>query len=264
MQESACPVADLTRRDIESYLHGLLRTGRHGPAAQRQHTAAIKALFRYTLERPEVVTWLPMAKLPKALPKTVTTAQIEAALAAADSERTRAIVMLGYGAGLRASEVCNLQVRDIRRSEGVIHVRAGKGNKDRLVMLSPRLLKQLCLAWRERRRQYPNADVERPLERAWLFPNGLRGGRPLSRTWVSKLWHRAQRSAGLKERVGYHSLRHAFATGLLDSGSDLRTVQVLLGHARMSTTLRYLQLQSSHIGAVVSPLDHFAPPSRAA
>ena len=253
-------VAEVTRADIEAYLHGMLRSGRHGPAAQRQHTSAIRALFRYSLDRPEVVAWLPMAKMAKPLPKTVSPEQIEAALRRSDSQRVRALIMLSYGAGLRASEACNLQVRDIRSADGVIHVRAGKGNKDRLVMLSPRLLEQLRRYWPERQRRHPHADVGRPREQAWLFPGGGRGGKPLSRAWASKLWHRAQRAAGMKDTVGLHSLRHAFATGLLDSGSDLRTVQVLLGHARMATTLRYLRLQARHIGSVVSPLDHFAPP----
>jgi integrase/recombinase XerD len=253
------PVEDLTRADIKAYLHALWESGRHGALAQKQHTSAIRGLFRYCVEKPEVVAWLSTPKSPKRLPKTIPPEQIEAALSATDSERSRAIIMLGYGAGMRVSEVCNLQVRDIHTADGVIHVRAGKGNKDRLVVLSPRMLKQLRRYWPERRRRHPNADAGRPREYAWLFPNGRRSGRPVSRAWAARLWRRAQCQAGVTAPVGFHALRHAFAIGLLDSGADLRTVQLLLGHTRMETTARYLNLRPRHIGSVVSPLDHFGP-----
>ena len=153
------------------------------------------------------------------------------------------VVTTAYGAGLRVSEACRLQVQDIDGKRGLIHVRLGKGGKDRYVMLSQRLLGLLRQYWVAVR---PSGE--------WLFP-GRKPGKPLTPSAVRRALNVAVKAAKLKKRVTVHVLRHSFATHLLETGTDIRLIQVLLGHASIRTTARYAQVSTTHIGRVKSPLD---------
>lgn len=151
--------------------------------------------------------------------------------------------MAAYGAGLRVSEACRLGVGDIDSRRGLIHVRDGKGGKDRFVMLSTRLLAVLREYWRAARPSGP-----------YLFP-GMDGAQPIDRHAVNRALRQAAVDAGIAKKVTPHSLRHAFATHLLEAGTDIRTIQVLLGHASISTTARYAKVSQRHVGRTTSPLD---------
>jgi integrase/recombinase XerD len=154
----------------------------------------------------------------------------------------RAILMTAYGAGLGLSEVCRLRVEDIDSPRMVIHIRQSKGQKDRDVMLSPRLLTILRQYWK----------IERP--KPYLFP-GRKPDQPISPRTVQMVCKRALVAAGLSKRVSMHALRHSFATHLLEAGTDLRTIQILLGHSSFSTTARYLHVSTAALKSTRSPLD---------
>jgi site-specific recombinase XerD len=156
----------------------------------------------------------------------------------------RAVLMVTYGAGLRINEALHLRVQDIDSAAGVIHVRGAKRNRDRDVMLSPRLLQELRAYWRARRPPGPD-----------LFPGRAGDGTTLTRAAVNLALRKASAAAGIERHIHPHSLRHAFATHLLEQGADVRTVQVLLGHASISTTTRYLHLSTARLRSVKSPLE---------
>lgn len=161
------------------------------------------------------------------------------------------IVQTAYACGLRLGEVIRLKVTDIDSARMVVHVRCAKGRKDRLVPLSAVLLGRLRDYWRQRR----------PKE--WLFP-GRVAGRPVSHGQVQRVCHRAVLAAGLTKKASMHTLRHSYATHLLEAGTDLASLQKLLGHNQLSTTLRYTHVGQSHLQRVVSPLDTLAAGSPAA
>jgi site-specific recombinase XerD len=152
-------------------------------------------------------------------------------------------LVTAYGAGLRVSEVCRLRVEDIDSNRGLIHVRLGKGGKDRYVMLGDRLLLALRAYWAQTR---PTGS--------WLFP-GRKPGTHLTPDAVNKALKEAVRATKLKKRITAHTLRHSFATHLLEAGTDIRIIQVLLGHASIRTTARYAQVSAKQVAKVRSPLD---------
>jgi site-specific recombinase XerD len=170
------------------------------------------------------------------------------------SLRHRAILMTAYAAGLRISEVLALRVDDIDSQRMVIRVRQGKGSKDRYVMLSPRLLTLLREYWRAHRRR----KVYQPSP--WLFPGNVLG-RPITDGAVYEACEEACRAAGLEKHVTVHTLRHSFATHLLEAGTDLRTIQILLGHRSLNTTARYLHVATAALQSTQSPLDRLNLPS---
>jgi site-specific recombinase XerD len=235
-------------REIRDYLLSLaLREVK--PAVLKMHVASLRFLYGVTLRRPEEVTWLAWPKVPRHLPDVLSREEVEALLGAVQPLLHRAIVMTAYGAGLRVSEACKLQMADIDGKRGLIHVREGKRGRDRYVMLSPRLLACLREYYRQVRPPAP-----------YLFP-GQKRGRPITPGPVSDAMKKAVKKAGIKKRVTMHSLRHAFATHLLESGTDIRVIQVLLGHGSIRTTARYAHVSGKHLATVVSPLEH--PPQTA-
>jgi site-specific recombinase XerD len=210
----------------------------------KMHVAAVKFLYREVLDRPDVVASLPWPKVPIRLPDVPSADEVVRLLAAAPLPRHRLVWMVAYGAGLRVSEACALQVGDIDSRRGVIVVRGGKGGKDRLTLLPRRLLEELRAYWRETRPPGP-----------WLFPGG-RPGRPLTPRSAQRELVLAARRAGIhRRRLGCHLLRHAFATHLMEGGTDLRTIQELLGHTSLKTTVLYLHVRADHIQRTRSPLD---------
>lgn len=226
---------------VRKYVVGLAKT--KSPANVKMHVAAIRFLFEVTLRRPKVVASLPFPKVPHRLPDILDGVEVRRLLEAVEPPKHRAVLMAAYGAGMRISEACSLQTTDIDAQRGVIHIRQGKGNRDRLVMLSPMLLTALREYWKLYR---PTPPV--------LFP-GEKPGTVVGHDTVRKALSRARSKAGITKRVTPHSLRHAFATHLLDNGADIRTIQVLLGHGSIRSTARYTQVSVKHIRKTPSPLE---------
>jgi integrase/recombinase XerD len=182
-----------------------------------------------TLKRPEMVVHIPFGKRPKALPSVLSPEEVVQFLEAALPGRERTLLDVAYSCGPRLQELLGLKVADIDSARMVLQIRRGKGQKDRLVPLSPRLLEVLRAYWRACRPQ------------SWLFP-GLQPDKPLSDGAVQRLCHRTAARAQLSKRITPHTLRHSFATHLLEAGVDLLSVQALLGHSHFNTTAKYLHL----------------------
>jgi site-specific recombinase XerD len=214
-----------------------------GAATQKLHVAGIKFLYAKTLGRPEVVAAIPWPKVQQALPAILSGSEMDRLLDAIDSVMYRAIVMTAYGSGLRISEVCALQVSDIESRRMLIHVRSAKGGRDRYVTLPERVLLMLRRYWKVQRPRGPE-----------LFP-GQRGARCISAVAVRTNLHAAARAANLGKLVTPHCLRHSFATHLLELGTDLRVIQMLLGHRSIRTTVRYTRVTDKHLGHITSPVD---------
>jgi site-specific recombinase XerD len=199
-------------------------------------------LYRVTLGKHWVVEKVACPKMPKRLPVILSPDELVRFFKAVSNLKHRAILMTAYAAGLRLVEVCRLQVEDIDSARMVIHIRQSKGHRDRDLMLSPRLLTILRQYWK----------IQRP--RPYLFP-GCKPDQPISPRTVEKVCKQALAAAGLSESVSMHALRHSFATHLLEAGTDLRTIQILLGHRNFSTTARYLHVSTAALKSTRSPLD---------
>lgn len=227
---------------IKEYLAHVQLKGA-GPETLKMNVAGLKFLYGVTLDRPKVAARLPWPRVPHKKPDILSGTEVEKVLSAVTSLVPAIALLTAYGAGLRVSEACRLRVEDIDSKRGLIHVRLGKGGKDRYVMLSERLLVALRAYWVK----------VRPLG-GWLFP-GRDKGKHLSPDAVRKALNEAVRSTKIKKRISTHSMRHAFATHLLETGTDTRVIQVLLGHASIRTTARYTQVSARHVASVKSPLD---------
>jgi site-specific recombinase XerD len=234
----------LGEAEVRAFLDHLVGARHLSRAALGVYIAALHFLYGVTLDRPAVMRRIRYPRrVSERLPEIRSPGEVEQLLAAVRSLKHQAMVMVAYGAGLRVSELCALTAADIDSARMLIHVRAGKGDKDRYVMLSPRLLATLRAYWRQR-----------PPRGAYLFPSP-RPGQPLSRKAIWHLLRRAARRARLRKRVTPHILRHSFATHLLEAGTDIRVIQVLLGHRSLRTTARYALVSRAHVGTVRSPLD---------
>ena len=172
--------------------------------------------------------------------------------------KVRVVLSLGYGCGLRAGEVVRLQVKHIDSAQGIIRIEQAKGRKDRNVMLSPEVLALLRQWWTARTTRY---DAGVAPEERWLFP-GRKPGRPMTTRQLNRLFHETADAAGIRKAVTLHSLRHSFATHLLERGTDIRVIQALLGHAKLDATARYTRVATGMISAVESPLDLLTEPRR--
>jgi site-specific recombinase XerD len=240
--------SDLGEAEVRAFVAHLVARAKEGPQALCVRIAALRMLYVNTLGRPEVTATLAYPKKPKRLPPHILTqADVNALLEAAESLVVRCWIMAGYGSGLRISEVRNLQPGDIDSKRGVVMVRHGKGNKDRVAPLPQRLLLDLREYWRQARPTGP-----------WLFP-GLDPSKPVSKHAITNAFNRARFLAGLKPPVRFHSLRHAFATHLLEGGADILAIQALLGHANFTTSLAYLRVRAKHLEAIGNPLDRLPP-----
>jgi integrase/recombinase XerD len=208
---------------------------------------ALRFFYKVTLQKDWMITHLPYARRPKTLPVVLSRDEVLRLLEAIPRLHDRIMLMTAYSAGLRVSEVARLQVGDIDRERMLIRVRQGKGKKDRYVPLSPTLLEVLggC------------AKLAEPA--AWLFP-GCRAGHYISPRTVGRACTDAARAAGLPKNVTMHTLRHSFATHLLEAGTDLRTIQTLLGHKRLETTSIYTHVTETRLRSVTSPLDLLPAP----
>jgi integrase/recombinase XerD len=240
------PPTAVTTEDVEGFLLDLARRGR-SPRTRNVNLAAVRCLLAAARgDASRIVTaGIPSAKRPHRCPEILSGSEIVRLLAATDSPKYRAIFMLAYGAGLRVSEITSLFTSDIDSERMLIRVRAGKTGP-RHVMLSPRVLAALRAYWKAARPQGPE-----------LFPGGRRQrpGTQLTRESINRVLAKVAQKAGIHKRVHPHQLRHCFATHMLEAGADVRSVQVLLGHARLESTTTYLHLSSAHLRATPSPID---------
>ena len=257
---------------IEAYVDGVARFARHfgrspdqlGPEEVRayqlemleqqfswstfnQTVSALRLFCRITLGRPEHILMIPYGKRPKTLPSVLSPEEVVQFLDAARPGRDRVLFQTAYACGLRLSELINLQVRDIDSKRMLVLVRQGKGRKDRLTPLSPRLLDELRAYWR----------VRQP--RPWLFP-GASASSPLCPGTVQRYCKEVVRRAGFTKPVTMHTLRHSFATHMLEAGVDLLTLQAMMGHRSLKTTMGYLHLNSGRLRQTPSLLDRLMLP----
>jgi len=211
--------------------------------------SALRFLFTVTLDRPDLSRRLVLVRYPSKLPTVLGVEEVGQLLECAPGPKYKAALGTAYGAGLRVSEVAALKVGDIDNTRMLIRVEQGKGRKDRNAMLSPQLLELLRLWWREGKRR----GVMLP--QGWLFP-GRSALEPISTRQLNRAVHEAAEAAGIKKRVTPHTLRHSFATHLLEQDVDIRVIQVLLGHSKLDTTALYARVATKTIRAVTSPLEH--------
>jgi integrase/recombinase XerD len=236
------PVAEATRDDLRTFVESVMSRGL-SPSQLSVRLCAVLFLFRRTLGRPELVSFLKLPRRHSPLPAVLSVDEVNALLRALRDPRYQAIAMVMYGAGLRIGEALALEVRDIDGSRGVLHVRHGKGDKAREAKLSPVLYEWLRQYW---------ARVRPPLP--YLFASPRTGKLPVKDT-VRKALALAAKEAWIKKPVRPHVLRHSFATHLLDEGTDVHVVRELLGHASIKTTARYARVTQKRIRETPSPLD---------
>jgi site-specific recombinase XerD len=230
-------------REIREFLLHLIRDRKASPSSIGVYVAAIRFLYRRVLRNPDVVADLPRPRIPRRLPPVPSQEEVSAILNAIRSPKYRAMLTAVYGAGLRISEACRLRVEDIDSNRMVLHIREAKQAKDRLVAMGPRLLETLRRYWAEAKPRGP-----------YLFPND-KSGQPVSNDAVRKVLKAALAELGFKKHLTLHSLRHGFATHLLEDGTDIRLIQALLGHSTIQTTAHYTQVSTRHMRTVTSPLE---------
>lgn len=232
----------LDAEHIRRYQLFLIKDKQVSQSTYVQIVCALRFFYTHTLGRAIAVERIPFPRRERKLPRILSREEVKTLLEAPRTLRHRVLLATLYGAGLRVSEVIQLKVTDIDAPRSVLWVRQGKGRRDRQTLLSAKLLELLRAYWRG----------ERPV--AWLFPNNTATG-PISPKAVFLACRSAARLAGISKPVHPHSLRHAFATHLLESGTNLRTIQILLGHANLETTARYLQVADLAVRSTSSPLD---------
>jgi site-specific recombinase XerD len=215
----------------------------------------LRFLFRVTLRRLDLAEEVYHIREPEKLPLVMSIDEMKRLLAVAASLKTRVLLSLGYGCGLRASEIVRLQVKHIDKAQKIILIEQSKGRKDRNVMLPQEMLGLLRQWWRVRPSRH---DAGIPLPERWLFPSRKAAGRPITTRHLNRLFHEAADAARIKKGVTLHTLRHSFATHLLERQTHIRTIQALLGHTKTDTTTRYTHVATGMISAVESPLDHLA------
>jgi site-specific recombinase XerD len=213
-----------------------------------QTVCGLRFFYRVTLQRPNVVTMIPYGKKPKTLPCVLSPEEVLSFIESAPTRRDRMLLQTAYACGLRIQELMHLRVRDIDSARMVVVARHGKGAKDRLVPLSDRLLAELRVYWRW---QQP---------KVWLFP-GQKPEQPLHASHLQRLCQQLVRQLGWSKHVTPHTLRHSFATHMLEAGADLRTLQAILGHTSLQTTALYLHVNTSRLRQLPSLLDRLMLPT---
>jgi len=230
--------------EIRRFQLHLAENGAHPPILN--HTvSALRFFFRITLKRHDIVEHTTFIREPRKLPVVLSPEEVARLLNAAPGLKYKAALSVAYGAGLRAAEVVSLKISDIDSRRMIIRVEQGKGGKDRNVMLSPSLLELLRAWWRAARPQ------------GWLFP-GRNPVQPMTTRQLNRACHAAAQAAGIERNVSPHTLRHSFATHLLEHNIDIRVIQVLLGHAKLDSTALYTRVATKTIREVMSPLEHIA------
>ncbi len=234
--------AELGDEEIRAYLHYLMEERKASQSVLVQTYSALKFFFENTLQKQWNAFRIPRCKQRRKLPGVLTRGEVESILSATKNLKHRAILMTIYSAGLRIGEVTRLKVSDIESGRMMIRVNEGKGLKDRYTLLGERNLEMLRRYWK----------AYRPLE--WLFP-GRNGSEPVSISAIQRVFKTSLEKAGIKKKASVHTLRHCFATHLLESGTDLYYIQRLLGHKSAGTTSVYLHITGKDIGKIKSPID---------
>lgn len=232
----------LNYEDVRRFQLQLMQSGL-APGSVNSAMVGLRFFFRITLRRPDALDYIPMAREPQRLPVVMTPEEVASVLEAAPGPKWRAALSVAYGAGLRASEVVGLKVGDIDSQRMRIRVEQGKGRRDRDALLSPHLLRVLRNWWK----------FMRPP--VWLFPNQHTPFSPVTPRSLNRAFHVAVRRAGIKKPVCLHTLRHCFATHLLEQKVDVRVIQVLLGHKKLETTAVYTHVVAKTLDGIDSPLD---------
>jgi site-specific recombinase XerD len=241
----------LGAEQVRQYLLHLVQEKRASFSRYNLARCALQFLYRVTLGRDERFAKLPCARDRRRLPTVLSADELRRLFdVVARHPRHKALLMTLYGAGLRISEALELKPADIDSRRMLIHVRSGKGNKDRMIKLSPQLLAALRDAWRSRPANDPGT---------WIFPQVGDPHRAMESGTAQRIVARAARRAGMVKRVTPHTLRHSYATHLLDAGVDLRTIQLLLGHTNLKTTSLYMHVSQARLRAAASPLDLLYP-----
>jgi site-specific recombinase XerD len=224
-----------------------LHLATHGarPPILNHTVSALRFFFKVTLRRHDIIEHTTFIRQPRKLPVVLSAEEVAGLLNAAPGLKYKAALSVAYGAGLRAAEVVALKVSDIDSKRMIIRVEQGKGGKDRNVMLSPSLLELLRAWWRAARPQ------------GWLFP-GRDPVQPMTTRQLNRACHAAAQAAGIEKNVSLHTLRHSFATHLLEQNTDIRVIQVLLGHAKLENTALYTRVATKTIQQVLSPLEQIA------
>jgi integrase/recombinase XerD len=230
--------------DVRRYQLHLVASG-VGIATLNQTVSTLRFFFRVTLKRHDILEHTHFIREPRKLPVVLSPEEVARLLDAAPGLKYKAALSVAYGAGLRAAEVISLKLSDIDSKRMLIRVEQGKGRKDRYVMLSPHLLNLLRVWWKAARPQ------------GWLFP-GRDPAQPMTTRQLNRGCHTAAQMAEINKRVSLHTLRHSFATHLLEQNIDVRVIQVLLGHAKLDTTALYTRVATKTISEVMSPLEHIA------
>lgn len=232
----------ISEQEVQNYLLHLIEERKLAWSSCNIAAQGLKFFYRVTLKRSQAQFGIPTARQPQKLPEILSREEVAALIHGTFNLKHRAILMTAYGAGLRLNELCHLKLTDIDSDRMTIRVEQGKGAKDRYTLLSPRLLEELRLYWRAYRPE------------GWLFTRKDRT-RPIADGTVDRLYRAAKRRARIAKVGGIHALRHAFATHLLEAGVDIHTIQRLMGHGHISSTLRYFHLARKHLASTPSPLE---------
>ena len=239
----------INEAEVQRYLLHLLEERKLAHSSCNIVCSAAEFFYRVTLKRRETEFCLPRPKVPQRLPQILSREEVAAMFEQTQNLKHRALLMTTYGGGLRLTEVCHLKVSDIDSDRMTMRVEQGKGAQDRYTLLSPRLLNELRRYW----------IAHRP--RQWLFPSPRDRAQPLSAHTAHRIYHAAKARAGITKAGGIHALRHAFATHLLEAGTDVHTIQRLLGHGSLSTTARYFHLAQKHLSGGGSSFDLLKGPN---
>lgn len=234
------PADQITKAQVREYLSGLSGRGLSASTVN-QAISAVRFFFQSVLRRPMELE-VHYQRAPQRVPVTLTPAEVSRLLEAVRNQRDRTAMEVAYATGLRLGEVLHLKVGDVDSGRMILRVDQGKGKKDRNVMLGPALLETLRAYWKRYR------------PKVWLFP-GQNPSRPVHPTMIQRAFIQAKREARIVKQVSFHSLRHSFATQLLESGVNVRTIQSLLGHRSLGTTQRYTHVAGDYLKQTRSPLD---------
>ena len=246
-----------TADEVRLFQRELIETGASICNRNRIMTG-LKFLFRITLRRHDLAAEIYHLKEPQKLPQVMSPDETRRLLAMAGSLKVQTLLSLTYGCGLRAGEVLRLKAGDIDSAQRIIRIIQAKGRKDRHVMLSPDVLALLRQWWKVRPTRFDEGVA--PGERL-MFP-GRKPGKPMTTRQLGRLFQETVEAAGIKKRVTVHTLRHSFATHLLEQGTDVRLIQALLGHDKLDSTARYTRVATGRIAAIESPLDRLSVPRR--
>jgi site-specific recombinase XerD len=244
------PPDTATVEDLRNFQLHLVDEGT-SPTTLNATITGLKFFCEITLDRAELTAKMQPVHVPRTLPVVLSREEVARLIAATGNLKHQTALSLAYGTGLRASEVVSLKVGDIDSQRMTLRVEQGKGSKDRYAMLSPILLERLRVWWRVARAQ------GKMLDGGWLFP-GLNPVEPLTTRQLNRAIHMAADAANIDKRVSMHTLRHSFATHLLEQKVDIRVIQVLLGHKKLETTAMYAQVATDILREVVSPLEQLS------